>query len=510
MSSFPVAPTQPGTEENDAFAPADDDALVLVALKIPLKKRGFFSTVCRRTRRIVRQALGEELNLVDEQVEAFLDVMRGENVLITGGAGVGKSHLLKAIVKYLPSKGLAVTASTGSAAAVIGAATFHSTLSLGLGVAPTHSIIRNICENQWAFKRIREMNTLIIDEIGMLTGHLFDKAGLVVGGTRRSYGRNYNSMVSNAQLTCPFDTVQLVLCGDFLQLPPVGVEEDKWLFEAKCWKNLDIKTHLLTHVHRQQDVAFIKILQRMRTGICTADDHRFLLQNSAQVPHQGSLQLFATNLPADTYNGQKLAELQGRYHPFNSVDSSANASVTTTQLDGQLKNCPAPKRLVIKEGARVMCLKNISENLVNGSIGTVTKVTPHYNEDNILHHVNVEVEFDGQLGGESFTHRFSTHVPGEEPEKQNLFTITGQDQKKLCQRIQIPLKLAWAISIHKSQGMSLERLSIDFSRCFAEGQAYVALSRIKSLAGVYIRGLSLGHMKMVAKKPLAFYRKLNA
>ena len=127
--SFFVAPTRPRNEETDAFFPADDDALILVALKIPLKKRAAFAMICRRTRRIMRRALGEEPNLVDEQVEAFFDVMRGENVLITGGAGVGKSHLLKAIIKYLPQKGLAVTASTGCAAAVIGAATFHSTAS---------------------------------------------------------------------------------------------------------------------------------------------------------------------------------------------------------------------------------------------------------------------------------------------------------------------------------------------------------------------------------------------
>lgn len=489
----------------EPWGAADDDALCLVALKIPLLKRGSLAKSCKRGRRIVRRALGEELNLVDEQVGAFLDVMGGENVFITGGAGVGKSHLLKAIIKYLPPKGLAVTASTGCAAAVIGAATFHSTLSLGLGKAPTHAIVRNICDNRWAYQRLREMRTLVIDEVGMLDAALFDKAGLVVGGVRRNYGNNHASLISNAQLTCPFDTVQLVLCGDFCQLPPVNVEENKWLFQARCWKDLDIRTHVLTHVHRQQDVRFIKVLQRMRKGVGTVEDHKYILHNSAEVPPPGALKLFATNAPADNFNEMMLYDLGGRFHPFSSIDSGAHANVTEEQLEGMLKNCPAPKRLIIKENARVMCLRNISEHLVNGSLGTVEAVTPCYDEHQILHHVNVDVLFDGQLGAEPFKHRFSTHIPGEPASPENLFTVMGQDQRKLAQRIQLPLRLAWACSIHKSQGMSLDKVSIDFSRTFADGQAYVALSRVKTLAGAYLKGLSLKMMRMAASAALEFY-----
>jgi ATP-dependent DNA helicase PIF1 len=481
-----------------------------MVLYIPLKRRAAFAKTCRQGRRVARRALGQELSLVDEQVNAFLDVMCGENVFLTGGAGVGKSHLLKAIIKYLPQKGLAITASTGCAAAVIGAATFHSTLCLGLGSAPSHAIVRNICkDNRWAYQRLREMQTLIIDEVGMLTGNLFDKAGLVVGGVRRDYGRGHASVMSNAQLTCPFDTVQLVVCGDALQLAPVRVEDENWVWEAKCWKNLDFKTHVLTHVHRQQDVRFIECLQRMRKGKGTVGDHQYILGGAAEVPHKGSLQLFATNQPSDNHNEHMLTLLEGRFHPFSSIDSGNNPNVSDDVLQGQLKNCPAPKRLLIKEGARVMCLRNIDINLVNGSLGTVEAVTPCYDEHQVLHHVNVDVTFDGQLGAESFKHRFSTHIPGEPASPENLFTVTGQDNRKLAQRVQIPLKLAWAVSIHKSQGMSLDRVSIDFSRTFADGQAYTALSRVKTLAGAFVKGLTLRMMRMAAAEPLAFYASLE-
>jgi hypothetical protein len=127
----------------------------------------------------------------------------------------------------------------------------------------------------------------------------------------------------------------------------------------------------------------------------------------------------------------------------------------------------------------------------------------------LIHFVNIEVEFDGQLGSDSHLYVFQTHVLGKQVEPENLFTTRGSDNKKLAQRIQIPLRLAWAISIHKSQGMSLNNVEIDFQRTFSKGQAYTALSRVKTLSNSYIRGLRLEHMRMVASKPMQFYRSLQ-
>jgi len=431
----------------------DDDTLHIILTHIPYSIRGYAAQTCRQFHRVCKLVLGDDLNLVPEQVHCFLHAMAGENVFITGAAGCGKSHVLKTIIKHLPSDGLAVTASTGCAAAIIGASTFHSTCALGLGKAPAKIIVKRIVEeNPNAYRRLRSLKTLVVDEVGMLTGRLFDKAGDVVGQVRRQYTRTYNGAMANAHATSPFDTAQLILCGDALQLPPVGVEEDGWIFESKCWNDLDLRIHELKHVHRQQDTEFIKVLQRMRVGKSTMSDLNHLMSNSASEPMQGALKLFAVNAPADHENELNLAKLPGRAHRFNAVDSASSPNVHESCLQDMLRHCPAPKLLIIVEGARVMCLKNINDNLVNGSLGTVKSVFPTYNEDQRLTQVNVTVEFDGQLGAGTFLHTFSTHIAGREVDPANHFTICGQDNKKLAQRIQLPLRLAWAISIHKSQG----------------------------------------------------------
>jgi len=435
---------QAGVEvANGVWDKCDDDGLCAMILCIPLKCRGNISKTCRRGRRLVDQCIGIDLMLVDEQVNTFLDVMRGKNVFITGGAGVGKSHVLKAIINYLPQKGLLVTASTGCAAATIGATTFHSALSLGFGTAPAKTIAKMICDNNpWVYQKMKQLKTIIIDEAGMLTGKLFDKAGLVVGGVRQDCGCTHGSMISNAEFICPWSDVQVVLVGDFLQLPPVCVDQQGWLWNSSSWKSLNFITHKLTHVHRQQDMSFIRILQRMRKGEGTSDDLCHLLHNSADVPQTGSLKLFGTNAPAIDYNANMLRNIKGVFHIFHAIDSASDQIMINGELDRVLKNCPAPERLTLTVGARVMCLRNIHSQLVNGSLGTVTDIKLCYDEHGSVHHVNITVEFDGQLGQDSFKHCFQTHCRGEVPSAENHFVVTGQDQRNLAHRIQIPLRLA--------------------------------------------------------------------
>ena len=440
--------------KHELFDWLSEDLITCVLKGLTMKERIYgAASCCKQFRSISHSMLQEDLKLSSEQVGCFLDAMRGENIFITGAAGCGKSHVLKAIIKYKGRKNVAVTASTGCAAAIIGAATFHSTCSLGLGKAPAKIIAKRILDgDKRTYSRLMEMKTLIVDEAGMLTGKLFDKAGEVIGMIRRVYGRGYDAVIANAQSTFPFDDVQLILCGDALQLPPVDADSEGWIFESKSWKKMQFKVHLLEQVHRQQDVKFIEILKRMRIGKSTISDLSYLVQNSRKERHEGALKLYAVNAPADNENELKLAELPGVAHRFCAIDSAQNANVHQDILQERLKHCQAPRLLILKVGARVMCLKNVDHRLVNGSLGTVKRVVPVRDSNNNIECARVEVEFDGQLGASSFLHVFETHICGSEVAHENLFTVRGQDHQKLAQRIQIPLRLAWAVSMHKSQG----------------------------------------------------------
>ena len=382
--------------------------------------------------------------------------------------GVGKSYTLKKVIQYLRPESYAVTASTGCAAAIIGATTVHSTLGLGLGMQPVAFIVKKITNDiPVVFERIRSLRTLVIDEVGMLDGKFFDKAGQVVAQVRKNYSEN---LMANAVPAAAWDDVQLIVCGDFLQLPPVKVAEAGWIFQAKCWAELAFRNHILMMIQRQHgDTPFADILARMRMGLSTADDLVYVLANSAPEPPEGALQLFAVNEPADRVNHAKMCELiRAGAKPirFSALDAGP---------EHLLAHCPAPKHLMLCIGARTMCLKNLDVGLVNGSMGTVTDIRPFYRpgthgtDTPEVAGCRISVLFDGVLGSEPQLYAFSTYDPDVPDDRCLKFTIKGKGDQEVASRFQIPLRHAWACSIHRSQGMSLDKVSIDFDRCFAEG-----------------------------------------
>lgn len=496
----------PGTPE--WFGIQDDDILALFLSQLPLRKSYAYARLSKQMKRVCTQRLEAELKVSPEQAAAFVDAMAGRSIFLTGGAGVGKSFTLRVIQKHLREGTYITTASTGCAAAHIGATTLHSALGIGIGIASASVYIHRIRTSQpIVYQRIREMKTLIIDEISMLDAAIFQKAGVVVSGVRANYTNDIMANAATIAGLVPWDGVQIIACGDFLQLPPVNVAKNLWPFESSAWRDLGFRNHVLSQVHRQTDAAFCGTLQRVRVGGATETDVRFLLSNASPTPVEGAIELFATNAPADEVNNRRFRELcvQGRrVHRFDAID---------TGNPHKLEHCLAVSELLLCEGCRVMCLRNLGGGVFNGSLGTVLSIEPVIDGLGAYDIACVEVEFDASLSTDSVRYVFSTWDPDADPatvKREMTFSVTeGLANKVVASRIQLPLRLAYAISIHKSQGMSLDRASIDFAGCFENGQAYTALSRMRSLSGAHLRGLQLRHLRMAAKTPLAFYARLS-
>ncbi|KAK9404365.1 ATP-dependent DNA helicase PIF1 [Crotalus adamanteus] len=409
--------------------------------------------------------------LSQEQSRVLSAVLSGKNVFFTGSAGTGKSYLLKKIVASFPPNGTYVTASTGVAACQIGGITLHAFAGIGSGKAPLHQCLelaqRPRVRQQWLNCRC-----LIIDEISMVEGEFFDKLEAVARDVRKCED--------------PFGGIHLIICGDFLQLPPVAKDhrQPKFCFQAKSWRKCIHLNMELTEVRRQTDKEFISLLNAVRLGRWTEEVNRLLTQTVMQkVERDGIL---ATRLcthkdDVEFTNTMQLRQLSGQLRSFKAVDSDPMLAKT---LDAQ---CPVKSIIELKEGAQVMLTKNldVSQGLVNGARGVV---------------IGFETEGKG-LPKVRFLCGVTNVIEFER------LVFKGPAGTYLT-RQQIPLKLAWAISIHKSQGMTLDCAEVSLARVFESGQAYVALSRARSLASIRVLDFEA---KVVRANPcvLRFYKELK-
>jgi ATP-dependent DNA helicase PIF1 len=389
------------------------------------------------------------------QDNALTTMQTGVNVFLTGAPGSGKTHTIRAYIDWLRDHSIepAVTASTGVAATHIHGMTIHSWSGIGITENFTPYEIDRIAGKEPVAKRMQKTSVLIIDEVSMLSGTVLDAVDKVC---RQVRGNDH-----------PFGGMQVVLVGDFFQLPPVAGRgrQVPFAFQSEAWKSLNIVTCYLTEQHRQDDGVFLSLLGAIRAGTFDEDEAETLRDRyikPEEIP-EGVSRLYTHNADVDTLNNTQLAGLEGKTKTF-----TMNSMGRENLVEALKRGCLSPEKLVLKEGAIVMCTKNNSGlGYVNGTLGEV---------------IGFDAEQNGYPIIKTLDEREIVIPPAD--------WMVEEDGKVRASISQIPLRLAWAITVHKSQGQSLDAAAMDLSRAFEYGQGYVALSRVRTLEGLYLLGWS--------------------
>ncbi|MEX0913193.1 MAG: helix-turn-helix domain-containing protein [Candidatus Paceibacterota bacterium] len=400
-----------------------------------------------------------------------LDILKtGGNVFLTGEPGAGKTHVINQYIDWLEaaSVGVAITASTGIAATHIGGMTIHSWSGIGIRDSLTPYDIDKIASTEKVSKRIKKARVLVIDEISMLNGNVLDMVDSVARAVKQ-----------NEQ---PFGGLQIVFVGDFFQLPPITRPGDAvhYAFNSNAWKSATPLVCYLSEQHRQEDEMFLQLLQSIRLQKIE-EDHYTLLSEQTSIDYEDIVptKLHTHNVDVDTYNQVKLRELKGSTRPYKMEGRGGKPLI-----EGLARTCLSPELLELKEEAMVMFTKNnFEKGYVNGTLGRV-------------------IDFDRSEGWPIVKISDGRVIKVESVDWESV-----DDGKVRASITQVPLRLAWAITVHKSQGMSLDAAEIDLSKAFAYGQGYVALSRVRSLAGLKLTGMNPNALVVdpaVARQDVAF------
>lgn len=387
------------------------------------------------------------------QAQALRVLMDGESVFLTGAPGAGKSYVLNKFVKLAERAGkkVAVTASTGIAATHIGGITIHSWSGIGIRDHLSGHDLDTLQARSVLVKRFNATDVLVIDEVSMLSGSFLDMLDEVCGHLRDNHD--------------PFGGLQVVLVGDMFQLPPVnrGTQAIDFAHNSAAWAELAPRTCYLTEQHRQTDGGLLAVLEAMRAGELE-EGHADILQSrmNVELPTDVAItRLYAHNADVDTINRKHLQAIseQSEYYEMTTKGPAA-------KVEQLARGLLAPASLELKVGAEVMFVANdFANGFANGSRGRVVALNGDWPEVQLV---------------------AKNRIVSVEPHTWQLV----EDGKVRAEVSQLPLRLAWAITIHKSQGMSLDAAEIDLSKTFTPGMGYVALSRVRDLDGLYLRGMN--------------------
>ena len=415
-------------------------------------------------------------------------VFARENICLTGPAGSGKSFCLTALFRFFEENNISTskTALTGVAALNIGGSTLHSWAGIGLAKEEADELLKIVRYNKKATTRIKKANILFVDEISMASAGLIDKLDVIFKLIRR----NQNS----------FGGIQMIFVGDFLQLPPVfnsrvNEKDAGFAFRSKAWKRAMIKTICLKEIKRQDsNSAFAKMLNGIRVGDAS---HISVLKDriNFEFPKDGikPVKIFCKNIDVAHINQRELDAISGIEHTFYAFDTGSEH-----QINFLNKNCKAPNELKLKVGAQVMLLTNVDVDmgLVNGSIGVVEGFV-----GSGVGSGGVEVLFANNVRSTITKHKWEI--------KEDELGLDGRIRSKvIAKREQIPLCLAWATTVHKCQGSTLDRAEVDVSEAFTAGQVYVALSRVRNLESISVKPFAINKI-FVNEECLDFYNEID-